>query len=374
MKKLKVGIVSANWGALAHLPAWRLIDDVEVTAICTSRRESAEAAATQFGVERPFWDFEALCADPDIDIVDAGTNPILRERMITSALMAGKHVVNQVPFAPSFASAKGMADLARQQDRKAMVAASVAGLPHLALMKEMIDAGEIGEVFQVQCSWQLSFFLKIFPGFPYIWFGDAGQGVSVMRNQGSHLLHAIRQVFGPIASVSGHLATQLKEWDLGDGTKKTPETCDTAHALLRFKSGAMGTLITSWTAADAPGFHIDALGSKGRLRLDAVHYPSIASARLYHGVPDSAMMPSGKEVPLPERLLQVCGRTVQPEESDAQNGSQRLSLARLFEGFSGAIRDGGNAHPDFDRAAEVQGLVEAVYRSNAERCWIDYAP
>ncbi len=33
--RLKVGIVSANWGALAHLPAWRLLgDQVEVTAIC----------------------------------------------------------------------------------------------------------------------------------------------------------------------------------------------------------------------------------------------------------------------------------------------------------------------------------------------------
>ncbi len=44
--RLKVGIVSANWGALAHLPAWRLLgDQVEVTAICTSRRETAARAA-----------------------------------------------------------------------------------------------------------------------------------------------------------------------------------------------------------------------------------------------------------------------------------------------------------------------------------------
>ena len=42
---LKVGIISANWGAMAHLPAWRSLPGVEVTSICTSRQETAEAAA-----------------------------------------------------------------------------------------------------------------------------------------------------------------------------------------------------------------------------------------------------------------------------------------------------------------------------------------
>ena len=72
---LRVGIVSAAWGGFAHLPAWRAIPGVEVTAICTSRQETAEAAAARLGVARPFWDAEAMCADPDIDIVDCGTRP-----------------------------------------------------------------------------------------------------------------------------------------------------------------------------------------------------------------------------------------------------------------------------------------------------------
>ena len=37
---LKVGIISGAWGAYAHLPAWRSLDDVEVVAICTSRASS----------------------------------------------------------------------------------------------------------------------------------------------------------------------------------------------------------------------------------------------------------------------------------------------------------------------------------------------
>jgi predicted dehydrogenase len=56
---LRVGIISAAWGGFAHLPAWRALPGVEVTAICTSRRETAEAAAQRLGIARPFWDAAA---------------------------------------------------------------------------------------------------------------------------------------------------------------------------------------------------------------------------------------------------------------------------------------------------------------------------
>lgn len=176
MSKLKVGIVSANWGAIAHLPAWRMLsDEVEVTAICTSRQESAEEAARQFGVARPFWSYEALAADPGIDIIDAGTSPLLREKIVTAALQGGKHAVSQLPFAVSAAAADKLETLRRAKGLQGAAAASIVGLPHLALMKELIEAGEIGEIFQVHCSWQLGFHLDIAPGYPYVWFGKSGE-------------------------------------------------------------------------------------------------------------------------------------------------------------------------------------------------------
>lgn len=367
--KLRVGIISANWGAMAHLPAWRLLPDVEVTAICTSRQETAEKAAQTYGVARPFWDYAAMAADPDIDIVDAGTSPLLREKMITTALEAGKHAVNQIPFASSLEAAQALTHLQQAKGVRGLAASSVVGLPHLALMKEMIAAGEIGEIYQVRCSWQLSFFLKIMPGFPYLWFGKAGQGVSVTRNQGSQCLHALREVFGPIVEVNGTMAIQHKTWDLGAGETMRAETDDTLHALLRFESGAMGTLATSWTAGDGPGFVLEAFGAKGRLRLDALRYPSVQSARLSHGEPGYMMQPELREVPVPDRLMQVAGRLIALGDGDLMNGAQRVSLARLFEGFVGAIRGGGEAQPDFVRATEVQGLVEALYRSNESGAW-----
>jgi predicted dehydrogenase len=375
MSKLRVGIVSANWGALAHLPAWRtLSDSVEVTAICTSRQETAEKAAADFGVARPFWSYEAMANDPDIDIIDAGTNPVLREKIVTAALNGGKHAVNQIPFATSGEAALRLDALRVAKGLQGAAAASVMGLPHIGLMKEMIDGGDIGEVFQVHCSWQMSFFLQIQPGFPYTWFGKSGLGVSVTRNNGSHMLHALRHLFGPINSVSAQIKTQLKEWHLPDGEVQKAETDDTGHALLNFASGAMGMLSTSWTAADSPGFSIEAFGTKGRLKLSSLAYPSIASAKLYASRNETPHhVPQGAEIDVPERFFLADGRPVALGQEDLFNGGQRVSLARVFESLVKSIKGQGEPLPGFARAAEVQALVDALYESDRTKAWVDTA-
>jgi predicted dehydrogenase len=49
---LRVGIIGANWSLKVHGTAWRLLPDVEVAAVCTAHRETAEAAAQAFGLAK----------------------------------------------------------------------------------------------------------------------------------------------------------------------------------------------------------------------------------------------------------------------------------------------------------------------------------
>ena len=373
--KLKVGIVSANWGAMAHLPAWReLHEEVEVVAICTSRQETAEAAASQFNIERPFWSYEAMCSDPGIDIIDAGTTPVLREKIVSAALENGKHVLNQLPFATSGDAAARLVALQRQRGVVGAAAASIMGLPHLSLMKEMIDDGYVGDIYQVNGSWQLALYLEITPGFSYSWFRKAGLGVSIARNFGSHLLHAMRHVAGPVSSVVANLDTKLKVWDVPGEGKLPVETEDTCHALLKFANGASGSLLTSWTAADSPGFTLEVLGSKGRLQLTALRYPDVTSAVLYASKGLPTMSPSGNPVDVPARLLAIGDRPISQPPIDPAIGGQHVSLTKVFHSMVQAIRTGTEPLPGFARALEVQRLVDALYRSDARRAWLDVAP
>ena len=78
--------------------AWRSLDDVEVVAICTSRQETAVAAAAKSGLAKAYGDFRKLALDSDIDIIDAGTRPKLRHEMATAALLGGKHAYAGMAF------------------------------------------------------------------------------------------------------------------------------------------------------------------------------------------------------------------------------------------------------------------------------------
>ncbi|MBY0421974.1 MAG: Gfo/Idh/MocA family oxidoreductase, partial [Parvularculaceae bacterium] len=250
---LRVGIIGAAWGAFAHLPAWRAVAGVDVVAICTSRRETAEAAASRLGIARAFHDAEAMCRDADIDIVDCGSRPNLRERWVLAALEAGKHVYDAVPFAASFDGARRLAAAQKTSGAVGVVDAFSQWLPQFRLLKERLDDGALGAPFGGSCRFALSLFNRPDPRFPYAWFAEAGTGVSALRNLGSHALHLLLHLFGPIDAVVADDRIALATWTYPDGATRAARNPDLAHAILRFRSGLVMTLQTSWSAAAGEG-------------------------------------------------------------------------------------------------------------------------
>src|SRR5205807_7173828 len=73
-KRIRVGIIGANpdrgWAAQAHIPALKsLSEDFEITALSTTRRESADAASKLFGVPVAFDNHQDLVNSVDVDVV-----------------------------------------------------------------------------------------------------------------------------------------------------------------------------------------------------------------------------------------------------------------------------------------------------------------
>ena len=72
-RKIRVGIVGANpsrgFASIAHVPALQALPDFEISAVSTTRQDSAEAAAEHYGVPLAFCDAEKLAQDPNVDLV-----------------------------------------------------------------------------------------------------------------------------------------------------------------------------------------------------------------------------------------------------------------------------------------------------------------
>ena len=117
--KIRVGIIGANahygWSMRAHLPALRALPDFELTAVCTSRPETATESAAHYGARLAFHDYHAMVTHPDIDLVAVSVRVPLHHDMVMAALHAGKHVYCEWPLGANLAEAEAMATVARQE-------------------------------------------------------------------------------------------------------------------------------------------------------------------------------------------------------------------------------------------------------------------
>jgi predicted dehydrogenase len=362
---LRVGIVSANWGAVAHLPAWRAVPGVEVAGICTSRRETAEAAAARLGIARAFWDADAMAADPGIDIVDVGTRPVLRERMLLACLAAGKHVYAGIPQAAGIDGARAIHEAWRGSGWVGVVDAYSEWLPAHRLAREMIEAGEIGRPFGGTCIFAMSLFNRVQPGFPYTWFAEAGQGVSAVRNLGSHAFHLLVRLFGAVEELVAHDGRLLDEWTGEDGSRIAAGTNDFATVLLRFASGLVIQFLVSWNAPVGQGWSLDVFGSAGRLVVEGAMFPTPAGTTLRAGRLGEAM----RAIDIPERLRRTPGIAVDSDAPVPPSYPMALAMHSMTEAIGGR----GQARPDFEQAWQVERIQEAVRVSAAERRWVRIA-
>src|ERR671914_1509720 len=154
--KIRLGFVGANvhanWASQSHFPALLASPDVELTAVCTTRPESAEEARQAFGAKLAFPVFRAMGASQEIDAVAVVVRVPSHYEPTKAAIEAGKHVYTEWPLGRNTAEAQELADLARSKGVQTVVGLQSRVSPTLMHMKEQIAAGYVGEVLACHAS------------------------------------------------------------------------------------------------------------------------------------------------------------------------------------------------------------------------------
>jgi hypothetical protein len=122
-EKVRLGLIGASvsgtWSSRSHLPALRASGDVELTAVCTTRADSAEAARQAWGARLAFDDWRRMVASPEIDAVAIVVRVPSHYPPARAALEAGKHVYCEWPLGRTTAEAVELATLAKACDGRA---------------------------------------------------------------------------------------------------------------------------------------------------------------------------------------------------------------------------------------------------------------
>ncbi|MFJ4225635.1 Gfo/Idh/MocA family protein [Microbacterium sp. NPDC089695] len=119
---------------------------IDLVAVGSRSQESADAFAARFDIPRAHASYEALVADPDVDIVYVSTPHPMHHENAKLALEAGKHVLVEKAFTLTRAEAEDLQRIATERGLLAMEAMWTRYLPHMVRIREIIAAGTLGEI------------------------------------------------------------------------------------------------------------------------------------------------------------------------------------------------------------------------------------
>lgn len=146
---MRWGIIGTGGIAHAFARDLRLTDSGVVAAVGSRSQGSADRFADELGIERRHAGYESLVEDPDVDVVYVATPHPMHHDNAILALRAGKPVLVEKPFAMNATEAAEIVGVAREAGLFAMEAMWTRFLPHIAVMRDWLERGALGEIVSV---------------------------------------------------------------------------------------------------------------------------------------------------------------------------------------------------------------------------------
>lgn len=366
-KTLKVGLIGLGYIGKIHATAYRNIPLCfgeapvvpELTAVLRSRVDTEEALTREIGFALVSQDREEFFRQP-LDLVDICTPNFLHKEQIEEALNRGLPVYCEKPLAKDLQEARAAAELAKQTGALTHVAFVLRYLPAIRQMKALIEAGEIGEVFNCRAHMFHSGYLDTER--PMSWrLRWAGSGGGALSDLGSHLIDLVHYLLGEAAWVRAFTRTLIPERPTARGSsqRERVDVDDWAHCVLELKTGAMCALeVTRMAAGAGEATSLEVFGSRGALAFhihepESVRHYDLRKSRWSQGAID--VPPAAGERPIAQ---------LWPSGKYSQGLMVNAHLAAAYD-FLQCVAEGTPSAVDFEAGLSVQEILEAAYLSAA---------
>lgn len=251
-ESLRWGILGTGWIA-TEFTQDLLAAGLTVTAVGSRTQESADAFAQRFGIAAAHPSYEALVADPNVDVVYISTPHPLHYENAKLVLGAGKHALVEKAFTMDARQAREIVDLAAARKLVVLEAMWTRWLPHMVRIREIIAAGTLGDVRTLIADHN-----QLLSDDPAGRMRNPNLGGGALLDLGIYPISFAWDLFGKPASVTA-IATMA------------PTDVDRQTAIvLGFEGGRQAVL---HTALDTLGPNTAVvIGTEGRIEIDSVWY------------------------------------------------------------------------------------------------------
>lgn len=355
---IKVGIIGGSlnnqWASKTHIPVLKENPFYQITAIGTSKAETAKESARVLHASHSFTDYKKLAKSKDVDLVVVSVKVPFHYKASIAAIEKNKHIYCEWPLGINTMQAVKLARLAGQANIHHAIGLQARQSPEVNYIKEAIKQGEIGRI--ISCTMQVatqgkggvtdeanSYILK------------KENGANLLTINGGHSLDVLCYILGDFRELSAVMNTHYTE-TLIQGTGVTIPK-DTADQIL-----IQGTLIDDISASVHiqggvyPAFQLEIRGEKGVFRLTQNH----SSGYVQFG--DLKV----EKVKYPTYLLSAKG--VYFEEinvSSVKDNNPKGYVEKAYNMLAKDIFENRGQIPNFNDAVKLHQLLDAV-RTSAE--------
>lgn len=273
-----IGIGLAGYGSIGriHTLAYRelpliypaTLPKISLAAVCTSRQESARAAAAEGGYAQSVTDVADLAGLASVRVVDCCTPNHLHRPTLLAAIAAGKHVYCEKPLALDAGEAREIAREAGKAGVSVGLTFNFRFVPAVMRARQMIADGALGDVYSFRAEYYHTGYQD--PLRPLTWRMKkelAGGGALV--DMGSHVIDLIRHLLGEFASVHAVTRTFIRERPIERGSRQLGEVTvdDAAWLQVKLQDGSVGSIeVSRFATGTLDDLKLEVFGSKGALR------------------------------------------------------------------------------------------------------------
>ena len=256
MKKkiLNVGVISCSDMAQSHMLAVKNHEQACLAAVCDVDEEKLREAGDKMGVEARYTDYRELLRHPGLDAVIIVTPDQLHREMVEESLNAGLHVLCEKPLALLREDLNAIVAASRASDKKLMVGQICRFTPGFAKAKELIDAGELGDIFYVESEYAHDYQDILSENG---WRSDPNRNGVV--GGGCHAVDLLRWIAGDpieVTAYANHKMLPIVPYD------------DCTIAILRFENDVIGKVFVSTGCKRAYTMRSSFYGTKGTVVCD----------------------------------------------------------------------------------------------------------
>src|SRR5437773_5804823 len=305
-KRIRVGIIGANpdrgWAAQAHIPALKsLRDDFEITALSTTRRESADAAGKLFGVPAAFDNHQELVNSPAVDVVAVTVKVPYHLELATAALDAGKSVYCEWPLGNGLKEAETLAALAKKQGVLAVAGLQARSAPSVAYVRDLIEQGYVGELLSTTLIGSgMGWGPTVEPFNAYL--NDKKNGATMLSIALGHTADALCHCLGEVRELSATMTMRRKSFTVAGTGESKPMAADDQVAVSGLLEGGAAFSI-HYRGGSSRGTNLlwGINGTEGDLQLTAAGGEAQIFEMTVHG--GKGAQSSLEVLPVPEKYL-----------------------------------------------------------------------